>query len=240
MQQDWTIQSRGHHCNATGRGFTEGEIFYTLLYDEQAGYRREDLCDEAYKSRPEDAPKPFSFWRTKYTPPPPAAPEPLGKQSAEDLLRSYMTEQTPQYANARYLLAVMLERKRILKEVDTKRGEDGSLIRVYEHGKTGEVFVIPDPELKLDELEQVQMEVVGLLSPSNNTPAPEPAPAEEATAGKTADAQASEPAEESGEAPAEKTEAANEPGALRPEGQNEIGTPEAVEASAKAPMEHAN
>ena len=240
MQQDWTIQSRGHHCTATGHSFAEDEIFYTLLYDEEAGYRREDLCDEAYKSRPDDAPKPFSFWRTKYTPPPPAAPEALGKQSAEDLLRSYMAEQSPHYANARYLLAVMLERKRILKEVETKRVEDGSLIRVYEHGKTGEVFVIPDPELKLGELEQVQMEVVGLLSPSNNTPAPEPAPAEEVTDGSATDAPASKPAEATAQAAAEKTEAANDPGEPCPEGQNEIGAPEAAEASAKAPMENAS
>lgn len=170
MQQDWSIQSRGHICSASGRQFVEDEIFYTLLYDEKTGYRREDLSEEAFKARPADAPVPFSFWRTKYTPPPPAAPEALGKQTAEDLLRSYMAGDSPrpdaderQIAAARYLLAVMLERKRILKEVEVKRADDGSLIRVYERAVTGEVFIIPDPELKLDEIEQVQMEVVGLL-----------------------------------------------------------------------------
>jgi hypothetical protein len=66
-------------------------------------------------------------------------------------------------ASARYLLAVMLERKRILKEIESKRGEDGILVRVYEHAKSGEVFVIPDPELRLDRLEQVQAEVGALL-----------------------------------------------------------------------------
>jgi hypothetical protein len=165
MQQDWTIQSRGHQCSATGRAFVEDELFYTLLFDEKTGYRREDLCEEAFKARPADAPQPFSFWRTKYTPPPPPEPEALGKQTAEDLLRRYMAENTPQHANARYLLAVMLERKRILKEIEVKRADDGSRIRVYERSGTGEVFVIPDPELKLDELEAVQMEVGALLAP---------------------------------------------------------------------------
>ena len=166
MQQDWSLQSRGHHCTSTQKPFEDGEYFYTLLFDEKTGYRREDLCEEAYKALPTDAAQPFSFWRSKYTPPPPPAPEPLAKQTAEDLLRSYMLERSPQHGNARYLLAVMLERKRILKEVETKRSEDGTLIRVYEHGKSGEVFVIPDPELKLNEIEQVQMEVASLLSPS--------------------------------------------------------------------------
>lgn len=165
MQQDWTIQSRGHHCSATGKPFVEDEIFYTLLFDETTGYRREDLSEEAFKARPADAPQPFSFWRTKYTPPPPVAPETLGKQTAEDLLRRYMAEDTPQLASARYLLAVMLERKRILKEIEVKRADDGSRIRVYERAVTGEVFVIPDPELKLDELEAVQGELAALLAP---------------------------------------------------------------------------
>ncbi len=164
MQQDWTIQSRGHLCSATGKTFVEDEVFYTLLFDETSGYRREDLSEEAFKSRPADAPQPFSFWRTKYTPPP-VVTETLGKQTAEDLLRRYMAEEAPQLASARYLLAVMLERKRILKEVEVKRAADGSRVRVYERAVTGEVFIIPDPELKLDELAAVQEELGALLSP---------------------------------------------------------------------------
>ena len=51
MQQDWSLQSRGHHCTSTQKPFEEGEYFYTLLFDETTGYRREDLCEEAYKAR---------------------------------------------------------------------------------------------------------------------------------------------------------------------------------------------
>jgi len=167
---DWSIQSRAHQCTTTGRSFVEDEIFYTLLFDEKTGYRREDLCQEAYQARPADAAVPFSFWRTKYTPPPPPAPEAIGKQTAEDLLRRYMEQPMPtdetearKMAAARYLLAVMLERKRILKEAQVKRVEDGTLVRIYERAVTGEVFIIPDPELKLDEIESVQALVAELL-----------------------------------------------------------------------------
>jgi len=181
MTQDWTIQSRGHHCTATRHQFAEGEPFYTLLFDDKTGYRREDLCEEAWKARPLDAPAPYSFWKTKYNPPPPPTPEALGRQTAEDLLRTYMSEQLPESADkarhmaaARYLLAVMLERKRILKEVEVKRGADGTITRIYEHGKSGEVFVVPDPQLRLDEIEQVQIEVASLLAPAPVATAPEP------------------------------------------------------------------
>ncbi len=163
MTPDWSIQHRSDKCAATGRPFEEGESFYTLLYHDKDGYRREDLSEAAYKERNDNV-QPFSLWRGKFEPPPPAAVEAVTKQTAEDLLRRYMEEQSPQHAAARYLLAAMLERKRLLKEVEAKQ-EAGSLTRIYEHTKTGEVFVIPDPGLRLDQLEQVQQEVSALLSP---------------------------------------------------------------------------
>jgi len=162
MTNDWTIQSRSPHCAATGIAFADGEHFYTLLFHEKDGFRREDLCEEAFRNRTE-SPVPFSFWRSKFEPPPAAPPEAVSRQTAEDLLRSNMMEPGIEHANARYILALMLERKRLLREVEVKRGDDNSLTRIYEHVKTGEVFVIPDPQLRLDQVEQVQMQVAGLL-----------------------------------------------------------------------------
>lgn len=164
MTAEWTIQGRAEKCSVTGAPFQDGEYFYTLLFDDAAGYRREDLSEAAWKER-NDNRQPFSFWRSKYEAPPPAAPEPLAKQTAEDLLRRYMEENSVQHAAARYLLAVMLERKKMLKEVEVKRATGGALTRIYEHTKTGEVFVVPDPELRLDQIEQVQQEVASLLGP---------------------------------------------------------------------------
>lgn len=164
MQQEWTIQSRAEKCAATGAPFADGEYFYTLLFDEPAGLRREDLSEAAWKER-NDNRQPFSFWRSRFEPPPPPAPEAIGRQTAEDLLRRYMEETSPQHAAARYLLAAMLERKRLLKEVESKHAEDGKLVRIYEHSKSGEVFVIPDPQLRLDQLAEVQQQVSELLSP---------------------------------------------------------------------------
>ena len=172
MTNDWTIQSRSIHCATTGAAFSEGEHFYTLLFREKDGFRREDMCEEAFKARVE-TPAPFSFWRSKFEPPQATPPEAVSKQTAEDLLRSYMMEPGIEHANARYILALMLERKRLLREVEVKRGDDGSLTRIYERAKTGEVFVIPDPQLRLDQVEQVQMQVAGLLgAPAPAAPAP--------------------------------------------------------------------
>ncbi len=164
MNQDWTIQHRSDRCAATGRPFEPGEHFHTLLFYDKDGYRREDLSEDAFKVRNDNV-QPYSMWRSKFEPPPPPAPEAIGRQTAEDLLRRYMDEPSPQHAAARYLLAAMLERKKLLKEVETRR-EDGAITRIFEHTKTGEVFIVPDPQLRLDQLESVQEEVSALLSPA--------------------------------------------------------------------------
>jgi hypothetical protein len=177
MNQDWTIQVRSEVCNATQTPFTAGEIFHTLLFQEAGALRREDLCEAAFKTRPADAPVAFSHWRSKFEPTPAKPPEPLGKQTAEQLLRHYMAEPDPKLANVRYILAVMMERKRTIKEVEIARAEDGSLLRIYQFPKTGEALVIPDPQLRLDQIASIQMEVAELLgAPSQQ--AIEPAVAE--------------------------------------------------------------
>lgn len=165
INQEWSIQSRASRCAATGVEFQDGDYFYTLLFEDGASLRREDISEAAWKERNENQQQPYSFWRSKYEAPPPAAPEAITKHTAEDLLRRYMQENSAQHAAARYLLAVMLERKRILKEVEAKQTSDGTLTRIYEHAKSGEVFVIPDPQLRLDQIEQVQNEVANLLGP---------------------------------------------------------------------------
>jgi hypothetical protein len=163
MQTDWTIQSRSGQCAATERDFAEGELFYTLLFRERHGFRREDLSEEAWKERQADpaAHQPYSFWRGKFEPPV-TVPEALAKETAEDLLRGYMTERDEGHANARYILALMLERKRLLKQIEAKEDIHGRTL-VYEHVKTGEVFIVPDPGLRMDQIEAVQNEVAALL-----------------------------------------------------------------------------
>jgi hypothetical protein len=161
LTNEWPIKHRADACARTGRPFQPGEQFYTLLFREGDGFRREDLSEEAWAQRNENI-QPFSFWKSRYEPPPPAPPEPLAKESAEDLLRRLLAENSPANANACYVLAVMLERKRVLKQVKTEPAEDRPVL-VYEHSKTGDVFIVPDARLRLDEIEHVQHEVSQLL-----------------------------------------------------------------------------
>jgi len=159
LPNDWAIKHRADACNATRRPFVPGEYFYTLLFREADGYRREDLSEEAWSNRNQNI-QPFSFWKTRYEPLPPAT-EPLPKEDAEQLFRRLIASENPPPA-ACYVLAAMLERKRVLKQVKTKNAENGRVL-IYENGASGDVFIVPDPQLRLTELENVQNEVAQLL-----------------------------------------------------------------------------
>ncbi|MBX6324831.1 MAG: hypothetical protein IRY93_02200 [Chthoniobacterales bacterium] len=175
LPNEWVIKHRSDVCAVTRRPFVPGEYFYTLLFHEADGYRREDLSEEAWRTRNENI-RPFSFWRSRFEPLPTPAPEPLPRENAEQLFRRLIASEKPP-VNACYVLAVMLERKRIFKHVKTERSENGPVL-IYEQASTGDVFLVPDPQLRLDELETVQNEVAELLrAATQKTEQPTPQPA---------------------------------------------------------------
>lgn len=166
--QDWTIQARTNRCDLTGEPFRDGEPFYTLLYRDGKDdtLRRRDVSQKSWRALQTDpaAEPPFSFWRSKFSPPPPPAPETLPKADAEGLLRRFLTDNLPEHTRAAYILALMLERKRLLRPTSTRQDEEtGRKLLFYEHIRTGETFVVVDPVLRLDQIEDVQREVAGLL-----------------------------------------------------------------------------
>jgi hypothetical protein len=163
---EWNIQSRSHACQACGKGFADQQPYHTLLFDEKRDYRRLDVCEPcwgAQYSQGATERKGFiSHWQGVYEAPPAAPPDPIQKETAETVLRNLIGQNEPHYAAARFILAVMLERKRLLK-VKAQFTQDGQRVFVYEHARSGEVFNVPDPNLQLTQLDAVQREVAGLL-----------------------------------------------------------------------------
>jgi hypothetical protein len=169
LTQEWNIQARALHCAVSGRPFEKGETVFSALYWRDGQYARVDLNAESWQARNENI-APISAWQTDFVPPAPLPPEPLKKDDAESLLRRLMAENNPATRNARYILALMLERKKMLRQVDRQR-QDGVSLLVYEHGPSGEVWLIEDPGLKLGELKAVQDEVAHLLAgPEKQSP----------------------------------------------------------------------
>jgi hypothetical protein len=182
--ESWHVRSRSRECAATARAFADGETIVTALFPdpESSGYLRRDFCLDAWSARAEDAERPFSFWKTTFSAPASGAQaEAAEKLSAEEILCRLVEEDEDHTENTRYILAVMLERQKLLRETDHQRTPNG-ILRVYEHRKSGEIFLIRDPDIPLSEVEAIQNEVIVLLE--NNGRIPEPA-ADLASTGET-------------------------------------------------------
>jgi hypothetical protein len=171
---EWNIQSRAHACQSCKKPFADKEQFHTLLFDQKSGYERLDVCTTCWQAQfsqgAVDRKGFVSYWQSVYSVPRAAPPDPIQKETAETLLRKLVERNDPKDGPALYILAAMLERKRLLK-VKAQLSRDGKRIFVYEHAKTGDLFQIDDPNLQLHQLESVQHEVLHLLQHGLEQPA---------------------------------------------------------------------
>jgi hypothetical protein len=176
FMNEWNIQARAHACAACQQPFADRQPLHTLLFDEHAEIlRRLDVCETCWQNQFSDGARQrkgfISHWQSVYEAPP---PEPIHRENAESLLRKLVEQNDARYAPAMFILAVMLERKRVFK-VKEQVVRDGRRVFIYEQLQTGDVFTIADPNLRLDQLAQVQRDVAQLLEHGLNPPAPQPA-----------------------------------------------------------------
>lgn len=169
---DWNIQSRAHACTACAKSFAHKELYHTVLMAERSEFKRSDVCQACWEREFGDGVRDrkgfISYWHGVYQSPPPPE-EAIRKETAESVLRKLIELNDPRFVPAGYILAVMLERKRILK-VKEQFKRDGQRFFVYEHPASGDVFTILDPDLQLNQLEQVQKDVGELLEHGFNAP----------------------------------------------------------------------
>jgi hypothetical protein len=189
---EWNIQSRAYACQSCEKAFADKEPFHTVLFEEKQEYQRLDVCvacwEAQYRDGANDRKGFISQWQSVFQAPPAAPPDPILKESAESLLRKLIETNDPKHGPVCYILAAMLERKRTLK-VREQIQREGGRVFIYEHSKTGDIFTIRDPNLQLNQLEDVQRDTANLLAYGLNPPAAEPLAAPS-------------PAPSSGEAPA--------------------------------------
>ena len=163
---EWNIQPRSHACQLCQVPFQTGNAYHTLLLEQKDGLIRSDVCRNCWEEQEKgstDRKGFISHWQGVYEEPPPPAADAIHKDTAEILLRKLIALNDPKHEGACYILAVMLERKRLLKVKEQIPREEGGRIFVYEHPKTAEIFAISDPNLQLNQLEQVQKDVAQLM-----------------------------------------------------------------------------
>jgi len=164
FMDNWNLQSRAPVCQACSQPFADKQVYHTLLFDAPPDLRRSDVCETCWQKQSDGDTRNqtgfISHWQGIYEVQ--SVTDPIQKETAEMLLRKLIEQNDPRYAPAGYILAVMLERKRVLK-VKEQIVRDGKRVFIYEQPKTGDVFTIADPHLRLDQLEAVQRDVAALL-----------------------------------------------------------------------------
>lgn len=171
----WQIASRARRCTQTGQPFAPEEMVWTYLFRElrpgmPSDFRREDVNAAGRKLLGDEVSAAFSQWQARFKPnlagdeAEPTAEQKLGP---EGLFRRLMEDDSAATLNTRYVLAIMLERRRVLKEVARRETDEGPLL-IYEQTKTGEAFMVLDPQLKLADIVGIQEEVAAQLSGGEN------------------------------------------------------------------------
>ena len=165
MLESYSIKSRSHACHVSGEEFQEEQPFIAAIFPdpESSGYLRRDYSLASWENKEEEE-EPFSFWRSHYKPPVKEKETQVTSHDPESLFAQLIEDDEAHTENARFILAAMLERKKVIRETDTQQLPTG-LLRIYENRKSGDVFIIKDPQIALADVESIQEEVQQLLDP---------------------------------------------------------------------------
>jgi len=165
MRERYSFTRRQNKCAVSEVPFEDKQIIYTAIFFglEDSGYLRKDYSEAGWEQRSEEDLKPFSHWKSKWKKVEKAEDDQkLQKDSAETLLTRLNEEDRSETESTRYILALMLERSKIIAEEDSQEIPEG-VLRVYRHRKSEEVILVKDPKLSLDEITGLQAEVLQML-----------------------------------------------------------------------------
>jgi hypothetical protein len=113
-------------CTASGTPFTEGDPFVAVLVERQGqpGLERQDFAAQAWEqgARPQPPLRVFGFWRGTFTPHETKKQPLLGDAELLDLFEELAAATEPKQVTFRYILALLLVRRRVLRVVSTRPG----------------------------------------------------------------------------------------------------------------------
>lgn len=157
-KENWNIKKVSSNCHKSNELFLDNEEIISELVFENGILERRDYKYQHYDSNKKN----ISSWKTVFNIPKPKE-EIIKQDSIEDILRKKLSLENDDNINLIFILVIMLERKKILIEKSIGYNEENKKIRIYEHKKTKESFIIIDPELSLNEIEPLKKEVSDLI-----------------------------------------------------------------------------
>ncbi len=160
MTAEPLVQPPTRVCAATGRSLAAGERVYSALTDEAGRFVRRDYAADAWAGPPDGA---VAHWAGRV----PATAGPKKPTFNEELLLDCFHHlggrAEPDRAAFRYVVALLLMRRKRLKFEDVRAVPGGASVLVLRDAKGGGRHEVPDPKLSDAQAEAVQGEVFRLL-----------------------------------------------------------------------------
>ncbi len=156
---EYDVQRATGVCAASGRALVEGEAIYTVLYEEGEGFRREDYALDQWTEPPAGA---YCHFRGRV---PVRAKKRQVFIDDEGLVALFLRladDPEPLRIQFRFVLALMLMRKRILKYEESRRTEGGEVWRMGMPRDQSSHDVI-NPRLSDDQIEGVGRQLTAIL-----------------------------------------------------------------------------
>jgi hypothetical protein len=117
---DYEVQRCSRRCAATDRELKDGEVCYSALVADGAAVVRRDYAAEAWQGPPEQA---IGWWKTTVVDPQAGRPH----WAPNDVMLNYFERllDDPAADDARYVMALLLVRRRVLRAEGQERDAAG-------------------------------------------------------------------------------------------------------------------
>jgi hypothetical protein len=158
---DYDIQAPSRVCAASGRELKPGERYWAVLTEEAGKLVRTDFAAEVWKGPPPGA---IAYWKGKI---PTAGQKPrkplINDELLVDCFERLKDSTDPEGQNFRYVVALLLMRRKRFKFEDAGRDEQGRDVLIVRESRDGTVHTVVDPRLDDEQIAAVQAEVFRVL-----------------------------------------------------------------------------
>ncbi len=153
MAEEWHIARSSRTCAQSGVAIEAGQPFYSALVESDVSFERRDFSPEAWPGV--DKAAFFSYWKNKGGDADGAKRQPLDFERLLFFFDSLEGAEERPKRLFRYVLALVLVRRRRLRLDDMSRTADGDRLVVYDR-RSERTLEILAPEATREELEGVQ------------------------------------------------------------------------------------
>ncbi|MHC4555859.1 MAG: hypothetical protein ACYS80_00995 [Planctomycetota bacterium] len=156
---EWEINKPLGQCYGTGKKIEHGEEYFAALVEAEEGLQRRDFCADYWESQKPDV---FCYWKSRL-------PQPGQKKQLfvdDQMLMAFFErlerETEQEKVNFRFVLTLILMRKRLLKYDETTIENDKEIWRLRVVGDKNIVEVI-NPHLDEEQIEQLSSQIGEIL-----------------------------------------------------------------------------